>query len=198
LIVVNLTYPERNREVQLYCFEGLADKEGTIVDGFQVVMPIDIRDFDFKLFKLEIVEDYELLLHMPSLPHQMQYELTKRHAKLIEMNLDCPKCAQAQEICVTGIKDNPSRKIKKLRLRFPEDSVCLVNLSSGLDKVITPTIEPYSYETDLYGDPEAAVQWVSSISWKIGNSLTTRKTFEGSAKKAESQLSSLFKKQCRT
>ena len=195
LIVMNLTYPERNREVQLYCFEGLEDKKaGTVIDGFQIVMPVDIRDYDAKLFKLEIVEDYELLLHMPALPHQMQYELAARHAHLREMDLSCPKCEQAQQICITDIEANPSRKIKRLRLRFPEDTVSLVNLTSALDKVITCNIEPYCYKTDLYEDPQAAVQWVSNISWKVGNMLTSKKVFEAFVRK----LSGLFKKKLST
>jgi hypothetical protein len=77
---MNLTYPERNREVALYCFKGLMDPtSGDIVDGFQIVMPVDHRDFAEDFFKLEIVNDNELSLHMPSLPYQMQFDSVNRH-----------------------------------------------------------------------------------------------------------------------
>ena len=139
-----------------------------------------------------------MLLQMAALPCQMQYDLESRHDQLKAMELSCAKCEQAQQICVTSINDNQSRKLKKLRLRFPEETVCLVNLKSGLDKVIAAEIEPYSYNTELYGDPQAAIQWVSSISWKIGKIFTNKKAFGGSEKKKVDKLSGLFKKQCCT
>ena len=194
LIVVNLTYPERNREVQLYCFNGLANLvRGDIVDGFQIVMPVDIRDFAEDLFKLEIVQDNELLLQMPALPYQMQYDSAQRHAGLSTMNLLNTRCQQAQEICITDINSMPSRKLKKLRLRFPE-SVCLVNLASVLDADIPAEIEPYSYTTDMFSSDGAAIQqWVCSISWQVGNAATRSKAFGSDKKSGALKLSALFR-----
>ena len=194
LLVVNLTYPERNREVQLYCFNSLSDPvSGDIVDGFQIVMPVDIRDFEEDLFKLEIVQDNELLLHMPALPYQMQYDIVQRHAGLNKLRLLNPRCQQAQEICITDIDSMPSRKLKKLRLRFPEN-VCLVNLASVLDAVISPEIEPYSYMTNTFSaDGTASVQWVCSISWQVGNAATRSKAFGSAKKSGASKLSALFR-----
>ena len=188
---MNLTYPERNREVQVYSFEGLRDLvSGEIVDGFQIVMPADIRNLEKDLYKLEIVQDNELLLHMPSLPHQMQYDSVRRHSELNRMNLMCIRCQEAQEVCVKDIDSAPSRKLKTLRLRFPEN-VSLANLVSSLDFVLPIVIEPYNYETTMFGGA-AQRNWVCNVSWKVA-SVETRRKAQGSAVKSTSVfLSELF------
>jgi hypothetical protein len=195
---MNLTYPERNREVQLYCFQGLQDpSSGDIVHGYQIIMPIDVRDYAEDLFKLEIVDDNELLLHMPSLPYQMQNDSATRHAGLSRMGLLCDRCQQAQEICILDIASMPSRKLKILRLRFPEE-ICLVNLASVLDTVIPADIEPYEYSTKLFGsDTDAPIpQWGCNLSWKVGDANSRRKAFGSAKKSGVSKLSGLFNKKC--
>ena len=195
---MNLTYPERNHEVQLYSFHGLQDpSSGDIVSGFQILMPIDVRDFADDLFKLEIVNDHELLLYMPSLPYQMQYDSANRHQQLAAMQSLCRHCQQAQEICITDIASMPSRKRKKLRLRFPED-VCLVNLASVLDGVIPADIEPYAYQTTLFGDDGAApiTQYACNVSWKLGNSNSRLKAFGSAKKSGVSKLRGMFANKC--
>ena len=190
LIVVNLTYPERNREVQVYCFESLRDVvTGEIVDGFEIVMPADIRDFELNLYKLEIVQDNELLLRMPSLPHQMQYDSARRHSELNRMKLMCNRCQEAQEICVTDIDSAPSRKQKTLRLRFPEH-VSLVNLVS-IAKELPIVIQPYNYETTMFGNASNR-NWVCNVSWKVASFKTRRKAQGSAVKSTTAFLSELF------
>ena len=195
IIDVNLTYPERNREVYVFTFKGLTDSAtGDIIDGFQVTMPIDHRDFEEDNYKLEILTDTELSLTMPSLPYQMQHDSVRRFLVLSELGLSCSKCQQAQEICVTDVDGAPSRKLKKLILRFPDD-VCLVNLSSAIDKVISADILPYSYETATFSPDGAAMtqQWACTVSWKIGNSTSRVKAFGATPqKKGAHSLNKIF------
>jgi hypothetical protein len=190
LIVVNLTYPERNREVQVFCFENYRDDgTGDIVNGFQIMVDADVRDYEKDLFKLEIVHDNELLLHMPSLPYHLQYDSALRHRTLVAMELLSDRCQEAQEICISDILSATSRQKKKLRLRFPE-GICLANMES-LDSVLPLTFEPYKYPTTIFG-PNTPHQWVCSVSWMVAN-LETRRKAQGSAvKSTTAKLSDLF------
>jgi hypothetical protein len=196
MIYVNLTYPERNREVCVFSFKGLEDgKTGDIVDGFQITMPFDHRDFEF--FKLEVVNDNELSLHMPSLPYQMQFDSVSRFETLLKLDLACAQCQQAQEICITDVESAPSRKLKKLILRFPDD-VNLVNLASPIDKVIPADILPYVYKTAAFNaDDNMVEQWSTYISWKVGNANSRAKAFGKTPQKTGlSKMSSIFAKSC--
>jgi len=194
IIDVNLTYPERNREVLVFKFKGLADDSGNIVDGFQVTMPIDHRDFAEDFYKLEIVNDNELSLHMPSLPYQMQFDSVHRFAEFTKLQVGCKERQKAQEICIMDVNGAPSRRLKKLLLRFPED-VVLVNLSSPIDKVIPADILPYSFKTDTFG--AMMTQWACTVSWKIGDSNSKVKAFgKTPQKKGNVQLNAIFSKSC--
>jgi hypothetical protein len=90
----------------------------------------------------------------------------------------------------------PSRKLKKLLLRFPED-VCLVNLASPIDKVIPADIQPYSFGTASFSVKGQIIQqWACNISWKVGNSKSRLKAFGSAQKKGVSRMSQLFASKC--
>ena len=76
------------------------------------MMPVDFRDVARDLYKLEIVQDNELLLHMPSLPYAIQFDSVARHAELNKLGVMCDRCQEAQEICITDIDAAPARRHK--------------------------------------------------------------------------------------
>ena len=96
------------------------------------MMPVDFCDVARDLYKLEIVQDNELLLHMPSLPYAIQFDSVARHAELNKLGVMCDRCQEAQEICITDIDAAPARRHKVLRLRFPEH-IILGNMASSID-----------------------------------------------------------------
>jgi hypothetical protein len=186
-IVVNLTYPERNREVQVYCFESLRNPiTGDIVDGFQIVINADIRDVAKDLYKAEIVSDNELLITIPSLSHQMVQDCALRHAFLLKLGLLCDRCQEGQEIAMTSMEDNPWRKLRQLRLRFP-DHIVLANLHSTLDNVLTVQEEPY-YTNSPFGGQAV----FCSVTWKVASQDTRRKATGSAAKHAARRLEDMF------
>ena len=152
-------------------------------------MPVDIRDIDKDFYRMEIVGDNELMLYVPSLPFQMQYDSAKRNAALNNCKLACERCQEAQEITVSEIELMASRKQKKLRLRFPEH-ICLGNLKSGIDNVIPLNAEPYW--TSVKMGERKIKTLLCNVTWKVA-SVSTRRKAQGSAKKAtNSYLSDIF------
>lgn len=192
--MVNLTYPERNREVQVFCFTNHRNAAtGDIVSGFQIMMPVDYRDIAKDLYKLEIVQDNELLLHMPSLPFSIQFDSVARHAELNRLDVMCDRCQEAQEICITDIDAAPARRHKTLRLRFPEH-IILGNMASSIDSELPMEIQPYKFPYAAAGTAGAAPLLVVScnVSWRVA-SIDTHRKAQGSAKKTnETLLSELF------
>ena len=194
--MINLTYPERNRKVQVYTFENYCNLlTGDIINGFQIVLPVDIRDVEKDLYKLEIVADNELLLQIPSLPFQVQFDSAQRHNTLRGLDLLCERCEESQLICVADIESAPSRKLKTLRLRFPEH-VNLGNIVSSLDTVLSMQIEPYFATTVFHG--RSLQQLLCNVSWKVANIETRRKIQGSAAKSTTSKLSDLFERMSTT
>ena len=144
------------------------------------MIPIDIRDFDKALYKLEIVQDNELLLHMPSLPYSIQFDSDARHAALQQLGVLCERCQEAQEICMSDIDSAPSRKQKTLRLRFPEN-ICLANMASSINSVLPMQVQPY--ETRWRGKSLLTCH----LSWRVA-SIETRRKAQGSDMKANGTI----------
>ena len=194
---VNLMFPERNREVQIYCFDGLRNViSGYIIDGFYIVMPVDIRDANLDIFKAEICNENEIVITMPSLPYQIMYDSTVRFASMKAFNLLCARCQEAQEITITDMQKNPWRQLRKLRLIFPQDIV-LINLDNALDEVLTLQEEPYSTDITLGGgvgeERITESTMYCNIAWRVGNQ-DTRRQAQGSANtKSSKRLGGLVK-----
>ena len=125
--MVNLvTFPECNCKVLVYCFENLKNvTTGDIVNGFQIVLPVDVWDAEKELYKSEIVNDNEIILTIPSLPFIMLHDSSRRHDQLIQMGINCERCQEAHDITMNDVFSNPSRCQKKLRLLFPGDILSL-------------------------------------------------------------------------
>jgi hypothetical protein len=183
--MVNLTYPERNREVQVFCFTNHRNAAtGDIVSGFQIVMPVDFRDVARDLYKLEIVQDNELLLHMPSLPYAIQFVSVARHAELNKLGVMCDRCQEAQEICITDIDAAPARRHKVLRLRFPEH-IILGNMASSIDYVLPIEIQPNKFSFGAADKPQSVVS--CNVSWRVA-SIDTHRKAQSSAKKTNGTI----------
>jgi hypothetical protein len=115
VINVDLDFPERNREVQVYTFENLRNpRSGDIINGFQIVIPADIRDVASNLYRAEIVDDNEIVIQMPSLPFSMLHDSVKRHALLTALDIGCSRCQEAQDIVVNDLQLTPAFEVSRI------------------------------------------------------------------------------------
>lgn len=196
LIKVNLTFPERNREVQIYSFENLLNPiSGDIINGFHIVLPADVRDVALNLYRAEIVHDNEIVIYMPSLPFSVSHDSVQRHLQLAALDIGCLRCKEAQDIVVQDIKLSPARSIRKLRLRFP-DHIVLANMSSAVSPVLTGEEQPFAF-TSQFGS--SAIQSVGcNMTWKVASVERHRKVAGAASRDPATKLSEMFSRMSTT
>ena len=190
VILVNLMFPERNREVQIYSFENLLNPlSGNIINGFHIVLPADVRDVGLNLYSAKIVDDNEIVIYMPSLPFSVSHDSAQRHLQLAALDIGCPRCKEAQDIVVQDIKLSPSRAIRKLRLQFP-DNIVLANMSSAVSPVLTGEEQPFLY-TAQFGVNK--IQSVGcNMTWKVASVERHRKVAGAASRDPATKLSEMF------
>ena len=192
VINVNLNFPERNREVQVYTFENLRNpRSGDIINGFQIVIPADVRDVASNLYRAEIVGENEILLQMPSLPFSMLHDSVKRHALLTALDIGCPRCQEAQDIVVNDVQLTPARAIRKILLQFPEN-VVLANLSSSVNPVLANEEQPYIFEA-RFGATSTPIKSVGcNMTWKVASIDRHRQVAGSASKDSAAKLTEMF------
>ena len=67
VIDIDLVHPKRNREVIVYCLNGV-EHEDCVYNCFNILLPVDPRNAMKDLCKAELVNEREILITMPALP----------------------------------------------------------------------------------------------------------------------------------
>ena len=193
VININLDFPEQNREVQVYTFENLRNpRSGDIINGFQIVIPADVRDVASNLYRAEIVGENEILLQMPSLPFSMLHDSVKRHALLTALDIGCPRCQEAQDIVVNDVQLTPARAVRKILLRFPENIV-LANLSSSVNPVLANEEEqPYIFEARFGATSKPIKSIGCNMTWKVASIDRHRQVAGSASKDSAAKLTEMF------
>ena len=176
----------------MYTFENLRNSlSGDIINGFQIVIPADVRDVANNLYRAEIVDDNEILIQMPSLPFSMLHDSVQRHVLLTALDIGCPRCQEAQDIVVNDLQLTPARAIRKLLLRFP-DHINLASMSSSVNPVLANEEQPYIF-TAQFGPTSAPMQLIGcNMTWKVASIDRHRKVAGSATKDPATKLTEMF------
>lgn len=74
VIDVDLTHPERNREVFVFEFKDWKDSDQKIFDGIEVAMFVDLRHFKENRYRAWVIGNHEMVVLMPTAPYSFIYD----------------------------------------------------------------------------------------------------------------------------
>ena len=150
VIVVNLQYPERNREVMVLTVNDV-QHQGNMYNCFTIMLRVDPRDAAVTdRCTAYVVSENEILISYPALEYFFFTDSAARNERLkIGLYYD-PRVQLAQDICINDVRRAPQRVVKRLLLRFPAD-VTLANVFNRYSYVIRSSMPMDYAETSAFG-----------------------------------------------
>lgn len=171
VIEIDLENPELNREVMIFSIQDL-EHAGNVYNCFTIQMSSDMRDAAAEKISAMIVSDTEILISMPGLPYGIFADSIGRNERLKTQNLHCPKLQLAQDVTINDIREDQTRSVKHLLLRFPSHVVLTNVFNPSSPKLLHDMQTDFTF-ANLRGRRVPMV--VCYMTWRVGNLETHRR-----------------------